>query len=163
MIGATSYSKTIPIEHIVIRSRQPFDEVKNNLERSIPQIDDGVFTLLRYGEHRRALAELQAMPPLMIFGVRDHGALLGIVEQSRRSLQYDIGNPLTAAKMTRHRLSAGLYAPIRVLLLDHDDGHVAFEYDRPVSTFGQFGNLEIDTIARELDRTLQRALKSAAS
>jgi hypothetical protein len=33
--------------------------------------------------------------------------------------------------MTRHQLSAALYAPIRVLLRENSDGAVAFEYDRP--------------------------------
>ncbi len=46
--------------------------------------------------------------------------------------------------MTRHQLSAGLYAPIRVLLREDGDGAVAFEYDRPASVFGQFGNDDVD-------------------
>jgi len=41
---------------------------------------------------------------------------LAVAGLTRQSIQYDIGNPLTASKMTRHQLSAGLYAPIRVLL-----------------------------------------------
>jgi hypothetical protein len=86
--------------HLTIRSSKEFAETKTTLERLVPRIDDGIFTLLRYGEARRALAELEASPRLLIFGFRDHGALLAIAGQKRRSIQCDIGNPLTASKMT---------------------------------------------------------------
>jgi uncharacterized protein (DUF302 family) len=78
-------------------------------------------------------------------------------------VQYDIGNPLTASRMTRHQISAGLYAPIRVLLREDSEGRVAFEYDRPVSVFGQFHDAEVDLVAQQLDRDLQAALEDAAS
>ncbi|WP_313904055.1 DUF302 domain-containing protein [Rhizobium laguerreae] len=102
------------------------------------------------------------LPPLSIFGFRDHGAAVQVAGLQRQAIQYDIGNPLTATKMTRHRISAGLYAPIRVLLRE-DSGGVAFEYDRPVSTFGQFGDPEVNEVARTLDKDLQAVLESAAS
>lgn len=111
----------------------------------------------------RALRELEACSPLTIFGQRDHGALLAIARLTRRSIQYDIGNPLTASKMTRHHLSAGLHAPIRVLLREDDGGGVAFEYDRPASVFGQLGSDNVDIIAQQLDRDLQALLEAAAA
>ena len=159
----TTLTRTIPVEHVTISSTKSFEDVRTKLLVLVPRIDDGIFTLLRYGESERALQELEACPPLMIFGQRDHGALLAVAGLKRRSLQYDIGNPLTASKMTRHRLPAGLYAPIRVLLREDEDGAVAFEYDRPASVFGQFGDPQVDAVARELDRSLQALLEAAAS
>jgi len=137
--------------------------VRTKLGTLAPRIDDGIFTLLRYGESTRALRELEASPPLTIFGQRDHGALLAVAGLTRRSIQYDIGNPLTASKMTRRELSAELYAPIRVLLREDDDGSAAFEYDRPASVFGQFGSDDVDVVAQKLDRDLQSLLESAAT
>jgi uncharacterized protein (DUF302 family) len=119
-------------------------------------------TLLRLGLTDRARQELEAAPPLSIFGNRDHGALLAIAGLERRAIQYDIGNPLTASLMTRHRISAALYAPIRVLLRESPEGEVAFEYDRPTSTFGQFGDDNVDIVARKLDQTLRDVLQKAA-
>jgi uncharacterized protein (DUF302 family) len=119
--------------------------------------------LLRYGETARALKELEALPTLSVFGFRDHGALLGIIGPRRHAIQYDIGNPLTASKMTRHKIAAGLYAPIRVLLGEDADGSVSIEYDRPVSTFGQFNSPDIDTVAQQLDKNLRAVLEEAAS
>jgi len=155
-------TRTIPVEHVTIASTRSFEEVRANLLVLAPRIDDGIFTLLRYGESERALQELEACPPLMIFGQRDHGALLAVAGLKRRSVQYDIGNPLTASKMTRHRLPAGLYAPIRVLLREDEDGSVAFEYDRPASVFGQFDNQEVDAVAQQLDNGLRALLEAAA-
>jgi hypothetical protein len=40
---------------------------------------------------------------------------------------------------------------------------VAFEYDRPVSIFGQFGNADVNAVAGELDRDLQTVLQKAAA
>jgi uncharacterized protein (DUF302 family) len=154
---------TITVEHVTIRSDKSFALVKAKLESLVTRIDDGIFTLLRYGETDRALKELEALPALSIFGFRDHGALLGIVGRRRNSIQYDIGNPLTASKMTRHALSAGLYAPIRVLLQEESDGMVAFEYDRPVSMFGQFDSPAIDLVAAQLDKDLRAVLEEAVS
>jgi uncharacterized protein (DUF302 family) len=155
--------RTVSVDHVTIGSSRTFELVRAKLEGRLPRIDDGIFTLLRYGEAERALRELQASPPLMIFGFRDHGALLAIAGLQRRSVQYDIGNPLTASRMTRHQISAGLYAPIRVLLREDSEGRVAFEYDRPVSVFGQFHDAEVDLVAQQLDRDLQAALEDAAS
>ncbi|CAB3724066.1 hypothetical protein R8871_05134 [Paraburkholderia graminis C4D1M] len=163
MGNAKCSTHTISIEHVTIRSTNAFDDVRGKLESLAPQIDDGIFTLLRYGESTRALQELLASPPLTIFGQRDHGALLAIAGLRHRSIQYDIGNPLTASKMTRHQLSAGLYAPIRVLLHDSGDRGATFEYDRPASVFGQFGSEEVNIVARQLDRDLQTLLEAAAS
>jgi uncharacterized protein (DUF302 family) len=163
MTNALHSTRTISIEHVTIRSAKPFEEVRARLVTLAPRIDDGIFTLLRYGESTRALRELEACPPLTIFGQRDHGALVAIAGLTQRSIQYDIGNPLTASKMTRHQLSAGLYAPIRVLLREDGDGGVGFEYDRPSSVFGQFGSEEVNAVARQLDRDLQALLEAAAN
>jgi uncharacterized protein (DUF302 family) len=156
-------TKTIAVEHVTIRSNHSFAAVKTKLEQLVGRIDDGIFTLLRYGETVRALKELEALPALSIFGFRDHGAVLGIIGSRRHTIQYDIGNPLTASKMTRHNISAGLYAPIRVLLSEDAKGAVSFEYDRPVSTFGQLNSSEVDAVAVQLDKDLRSVLEEAAS
>ena len=46
-------------------------------------------------------------------------------------MQYEIGNPLTATRMTQHQLPASLYAPLRVVLYENEAGHAVFEYDCP--------------------------------
>jgi hypothetical protein len=154
---------TVSILHVTIASVKPFDDVKGALELLVPRLDESVFKLLRDGKSEQALRELEAAPALSIFGFRDHGGLLQIAGLKRKAMQYDIGNPLTASKMTRHQLSAALYAPVRVLLRESAEGGAAFEYDRPRAVFGQFNDGEVNTVALELDEQLETALKKAAA
>ena len=163
MISSSMSVKKVTIEHVTIRSSNTFAAVRASLEALVPRLDDGFLTLLRFGLMDRARQELESAATLSIFGSRDHGALLAIAGLGRQAIQYDIGNPLTASQMTRHKVSAALYAPIRVLLRESPEGEVAFEYDRPVSTFGQFGDDSVDSGARKLDENLRDVLQKAAS
>jgi hypothetical protein len=61
---------------------------------------------------------------------------IGLVQRLPAASRYEIGNPLTASKITRHQLAAALYAPLRVVLYDDADGRGIFEYDKPSSPFG---------------------------
>ena len=163
MASSNTSVEKITVEHVTIRSGKAFAEVRATLETLVPSLDDGYLTLLRFGLADRALEELKAAATPSIFGSRDHGRLLAIAGLKRQAIQYDIGNPLTASLMTRHRISAGLYAPIRVLLRESPEGEVAFEYDRPVSTFGQFAEVNVDIVARKLDENLENVLQRAAN
>lgn len=153
---------TIEVGHIRIESAKSFADVRAALERNVPQLDPTLVKALTDGDVERANREKEQGPELFIFQVRDHGALLAIAGKARDALQYEIGNPVTASLMTRHRLSAALYAPIRVLLYENDVGHGVFEYDQPSTTFGQFGDERVMAVARGLDAALERALLAAA-
>jgi len=128
----------------------------------VPVIDRDYTKFLKAGKVDEARDLLERQTPLSFFGSRDHGDGLLTAGLRRKAVQYDIGNPLTAASMTRHALSAALYAPIRVLLREDDDDKIAFEYDRPVGTLGQFGNPQVDGVAGKLDELLRRVLTAAA-
>jgi uncharacterized protein (DUF302 family) len=156
-------TQSIAVEHIQIESAKPFADVRASLEKSLPQLDPGIVKALVDGDVEQVTRDKEHGPELSIFQVRDHGALLKIAGQARNALQYDIGNPITASLMTRHRLSAALYAPIRVVLYENDDGHGVFEYDQPSTTFGQFGDERVTHVACGLDTALARALRAAAS
>jgi len=153
---------SIEVEHIRIESPKSFADVQAALERNVPQLDPTLVKALADGDVERANREKEQGPELFIFQVRDHGALLAIAGKARNALQYEIGNPLTATLMTRHRLSAALYAPIRVLLYENDVGQGVFEYDQPSTTFGQFGDERVMAVARGLDAALERSLVAAA-
>lgn len=156
-------STHVTIEHVTLRSPKTFEAVRTALEASVPRLDHAYASLLLDGKVDEARALLERQAPLSIFGARDHGGLLLTAGLIRKAIQYDIGNPLTAARMTRHVLSAALYAPIRVLLREDAEGGVAFEYDRPATTFGQFGDPEVDAVATALDEQLRGMLAAAAA
>ena len=155
-------SRTIPVEHIRISSQQPFAEVRRKLEDSVPQLDPSIAEALSRGDQKRAQDYDQNGPKLSIFLARKHGALLQIAGGKRNAVQYEIGNPLTATKMTRHQLPAALYAPLRVVLFEDEQGRGVFEYDKPSSFFGQFGDERVTEVGRYLDAALEAALRNAA-
>ena len=155
-------SQTIAVEHITIASKRPFAEVRRKLAGVLPNLDVSIAEALRHGDRKRATDYDEGGPRLSIFEERDHGALLEIFGGKRNALQYEIGNPLTASKMTRHRLSAALYAPLRVVLFADEQGRGVFEYDKPSSFFGQYGDERVTEVGRYLDVALEGALRKAA-
>ena len=154
--------QTIQVEHVRIESAKPFPEVKAALEELAPPLDPTIPEALRQGDIARAKEALQRGPELATFSARDHGGLLRVAGLARKAVQYEIGNPLTATRMTRHHLPAALYAPLRVVLYENEDGRAVFEYDRPSSLFGQFGDERVTAVARELDAKLESVLIKAA-
>jgi hypothetical protein len=59
-------------------------------------------------------------------------------------------------------LVAGLYAPLRVILYETENGGSRLEYDLPSSLFAQFDDDCVNEVARGLDDALKRALTTAA-
>ena len=118
MAKANRTSKTIAVEHVRIASQRPFAVVREALESSLSTLDPGFPAALREGDRDRVRKYETSGPKLSIFLERDHGSLLKIAGDRRNAIQYEIGNPLTASKMTRHDLGAALYAPLRVVLFE---------------------------------------------
>lgn len=159
--GAPVTRHAVTIEHVRIDSKKSFAEVTAALERVVPPLDPAVLQALVDGDERRA-TELEGGAKLFIFLQRDPGELLQIIGRPAKARQYEIGNPITASRMIRHRLSAALYAPLRVLLSESAAGTATFEYDRPSTQFGQFGDKAVTAVGRELDDEIERALRAAA-
>jgi uncharacterized protein (DUF302 family) len=156
-------STTIPVDHVRITCVRAFNEVRNALEADLAKLDQHIQVLLSNGDQDRVKEIEEHGAKLFMFLSRDHGELLAIAGQKRNAVQYEIGNPITASKMTRHNLGAALYAPLRVVLFETEAGDVLFEYDKPSTLFGQFANEKISEVARYLDRELEAALFRAAS
>lgn len=162
MSRSTTTSRRIEVEHIRIESAKSVDDVRLTLEAILPQRDTTVSDALEHHDEARVEYERQYGPALAIFLTRSHGRLLAIYGHTRKAYQYEIGNPITAASMTQHRLAASLYAPLRVALYEDDAGRGVFDYDRPSSLFGQFGDDRVTKVARALDESLKRILERAA-
>jgi hypothetical protein len=161
MADSTVTRRILQVEHVTLKTTKNFAEVEAALEKSIPLLDPDIAAALADGDEQRA-AELERGVSLFIFLKRDHGILLQVTGRPRKGLQYEIGNPHTASKMTRHRLAAGLYAPLRVMLYEDETGGSIFEYDRPSSFFGQYGDERVTEVGRNLDAALEVALRQAA-
>jgi uncharacterized protein (DUF302 family) len=97
----------------------------------------------------------------MLFRTSDHGALLRLAGQTKKAIQYLLGNPLFAVRMTQHDIRAGLYAPLQVLVYENEGGKTCVEYDRSSSLFGQFGHANVTEVATLLDRKLEQLVAEA--
>jgi uncharacterized protein (DUF302 family) len=162
MVTPSTVRLPVQVEHVRIEAAKAFADVKASLEELVPPLDPVIPEALRQGDIKRAKEALQRGPELAILSARDHGGLLRIASLARKAVQYEIGNPLTATRMTQHQLPAALYAPLRVLLYENEAGRAVFEYDRPSSLFGQFGDKRVTAVARELDASLVDVLVKAA-
>ena len=147
------------VNHIRLTTAKPFEEVRADFERQLGRFEAKAYQALDEGENAeavRATIEAMAGPSgLMLFETHDHGSLLRIVGLKRKAFQYVVGNPLIAIQMTRHVIGAGLYAPLRVLLYEDEEGNACMEYDRPSSIFGQFSDDRIALVAASLDQKLE--------
>src|SRR5258707_9615912 len=101
---ASVSSRTIAVEHVRISSGRSFAEVRRKLEGTVPKLDTSIAEALHSADQKRAKDYEENGPKLSILGERDQGALLQIAGRTRNALQYEIGNPLTASKMTRYQL-----------------------------------------------------------
>ena len=156
--------QNVLLEHVRVKTEKPFGEVAAAFEARLGRFDPAVYQQLRNGADPEAVrAQLEGMvgpSGFVLFQTSDHGALLRLAGQTKKAVQYLLGNPLFAVRMTQHDVRAGLYAPLRVLLYDDEEGKACVEYDKPSSLFGQFGNAKV-TVATMLDRKLEQLVAEA--
>jgi uncharacterized protein (DUF302 family) len=147
------------VVHVRMTSDRPFADVQAALERQLGRFEPDVYQALAEGgdleEVRARIEAMAGSSGFMLFSTSDHGRLLRIVGQQRKAVQYVIGNPLFAVEMTQHAIGASLYAPLRVLIYEANDGKTCIEYDRPSSLFGQFGDGWVGPMAAALDQKLE--------
>jgi uncharacterized protein (DUF302 family) len=154
----------IMIEHVSVKTKKPFGEVAAAFEARLGKFDPSVYERLKNEKAEAVKARMEKMvgpSGFMLFEARDHGALLRLEGQTKKVVQYSVGNPLFAIQMTQHDVRAGLYAPLRVLLYEDEDGKTCVEYDRPSTLFGQFGNAKVTEVATMLDGKLEKLVNQA--
>ena len=156
----------VTIEHVHVETEKPFGEVTAALEARVGKFDPVVYEELRSGADpetvRTRLEGMVGPSGFMLFRTSDHGALLRLTGQTKKAVQYLLGNPLFAIQMTQHDIRAGLYAPLRILVYEDEGGKTCVEYDRPSSLFGQFGNASVTEVATMLDRKLEQLVAEAS-
>jgi uncharacterized protein (DUF302 family) len=158
-------STRFSVDHVRLESEKPLEKVAKAFEQQLGRFDPDVAkALIASGDVEQARAKIEAMAGpsgFMLFGTSDHGALLRIVGQKRKAVQYVVGNPLFALQMTQHDIRASLYAPLRVLIYENGEGKTCVEYDKPSSLFGQFGKDRISPTAAMLDNKLEALVEAA--
>jgi uncharacterized protein (DUF302 family) len=90
----------------------------------------------------------------MLFTSWNHGAWITKAGIDRKVLRVVIGNPLIAITMIRHDLTAGLFAPVELLLTEEENGESTLTYVMPSSLVAVEPNQPLRTAAEALDAKL---------
>jgi uncharacterized protein (DUF302 family) len=99
----------------------------------------------------------------MLMHLIDHGEWLQTAGINRKALRVILGNPLIAITMIRHDLTAGLFAPVELLLLEENDDRSSLTYIRPSSLMVVDDNPPLRAAALALDEKLAALVAKVAA
>ncbi|MGB6206073.1 DUF302 domain-containing protein [Mycobacterium sp.] len=122
-------------------------------ERAVPINDIGTATD-SWDAYRERVESHVGPSGFMLFGEVDHGAWITKAGIDRKALRVILGNPLIAITMLRHDVTAGLFAPVEMLLVDEGDGRSSLTYVKPSSLMVIEPNPELLSAAELLDAKL---------
>ncbi|HEY9303259.1 MAG TPA: DUF302 domain-containing protein [Mycobacterium sp.] len=121
-------------------------------ERPVP-INDFATATDSWDAYRERVESHVGPSGFMLFDLVDHGAWIGKAGIDRRALRVILGNPLIAITMLRHDVTAGLFAPVEMLLVDEGEGS-SLTYVKPSSLMVVEPNPELLSAAEQLDAKL---------
>lgn len=93
----------------------------------------------------------------------EQSLLLSLVGKTSRATQYTIGNPLFATQMTRHMPEAALYAPLKLVVYEDEEGRTFVAYDNFISLLVQYQREEITQVAREVEQKLEALIAAVTT
>ena len=160
--------KKIEVERFSVISAKPFDEVVAGISAAVGHPDMTEFW--KSTKQARSLSELEEIinkitgsSGLMQFEQLNHGAIIQAdTGRTTRMHRLLIGNPLIMKEMAKRVPDAGSYAPVTVLVDERPDG-VHLSYDRMMSFLAPYGDADALTIARDLDKKVEKLLADAAA
>lgn len=153
-----------------VTSARTFDAVREALSAQMGRVTvPEVTALARQVEtpeeyHRIVSERWVGTSGFMQFAVIDHGEWLPLYGIERRTERWILGNPLIAITMIRHDISAGLFAPVELLITEGAEGAgCTIDYVIPSSMIAPAGSSDdLRRTARALDEKLDALIASAA-
>jgi uncharacterized protein (DUF302 family) len=98
----------------------------------------------------------------MLFAEIDHGGWLSKFQIQRRTVRWILGNPVIAVTMIRHDITAGLFAPVEILVTENENGQgTMVTYVRPSSLMVIEDNPPLLAMATLLDAKFDALIASA--
>jgi uncharacterized protein (DUF302 family) len=157
----SSTPREIPFNGVRLRfdSKKSFDEVLSSLladvgDKPLP-INEVAANSESWDEYKKEVESHVGPSGFILFATIDHGAWIKKVGIRRKVLRVIIGNPMIAITMLRHDLTAGLFAPVELILIEEDDDHCSLTYLRPSSLMVVEKNEALLDAAKQLDSKLQ--------
>lgn len=122
-------------------------------DRPVP-IDDLAKAFDSWESYEKEVESHVGPSGFMLFTLFNHGGWINKAGIDRKVLRAIIGNPLIAITMLRHDVTAGLFAPVELLLVEEDNGHSSLIYVKPSSLMVVEPNPALRATAEELDAKL---------
>jgi uncharacterized protein (DUF302 family) len=125
---ATVVTKPFKGVRIEIGTSLSFDEVLSRLRglmgtTNVPQIVALAKGSISQDEYVLQVEEkFVGASGFMLFNEIDHGGWLAKFGIDRRTVRWILGNPLIAITMIRHDITAGLFAPVEILVTEKEKG-----------------------------------------
>jgi uncharacterized protein (DUF302 family) len=166
---------TTEVEHksftgvrIEVATSVAFDEVLARLRSlmgraSLAEIVALAQTPITEAEFSRTVQErFEGESGFMLFAEVDHGGWLSKFGVNRRTVRWILGNPVIAVTMIRHDITAGLFAPVEILVTQAEDGQGAtVTYIRPSSLMVVDQNPSLLAAATLLDAKFDNLINRA--
>jgi uncharacterized protein (DUF302 family) len=156
----TSDPHEIPFQSVRVRydSATSYDELVAALladigEQPVP-IDEFPKAFKTWDSYEQKVQSYVGPSGFMLFGLFNHGGWITKAGIDRKVLRVILGNPLIAITMLRHDVTAGLFAPVELLIADERDGRSSLTYVKPSSLMVVEPNPELLSAATELDTKL---------
>ena len=96
----------------------------------------------------------------LLYWRSDFHPVMQLAGNQNDCVAYLMGNVTIAEQMFRHDPRAMLYAPLRTLIWEDDEGRARFTVDQPSALFGSFGIPGVSAVGVELDRKLAALLEA---
>jgi uncharacterized protein (DUF302 family) len=156
----TSDPHEIPFQGVRVRydSATSYDQLVAALladigEQPVP-IDEFPKAFKTWDSYEQKVQSYVGPSGFMLFGLFNHGGWITKAGIDRKVLRVILGNPLIAITMLRHDVTAGLFAPVELLIADERDGRSSLTYVKPSSLMVVEPNPELLSAATELDTKL---------
>ncbi|MDT5115911.1 MAG: hypothetical protein QOE30_1650 [Mycobacterium sp.] len=156
----TSDPHEIPFQGVRVRydSATSYDELVAALladigEQPVP-IDEFPKAFKTWDSYEQKVQSYVGPSGFMLFGLFNHGGWITKAGIDRKVLRVILGNPLIAITMLRHDVTAGLFAPVELLIADERDGRSSLTYVKPSSLMVVEPNPDLLSAATELDTKL---------
>jgi uncharacterized protein (DUF302 family) len=152
---------------VMVDSPLAFDDVLSRLHALMGKADPEFFALTKTAisqeEYARRIAERYVGESgFMLFTEFDHGDWLPKFGMNRRTTRLVLGNPLIAVTMIRHDITAGLFAPVELLVTENEDGKgTCVLYVRPSSLIVVEDNPPLLAAAQALDENVDALIDRA--
>jgi uncharacterized protein (DUF302 family) len=157
---STPESQRISFEGVRLRyaSTKSYDELVAALfadigDKPVP-IDDIGIGYDSWESYQPEVASHVGPSGFMLFATLNHGGWLNKAGIDGKVLRVILGNPLIAITMLRHDVSAGLFAPVELLITEEETGGSTLTYVVPSSLMVVEPNEPLRAAALELDAKL---------